>query len=119
MKESELATAKKRSGKLRVALWLALLIAGVLAIAWVVWGEGLRRTGEAGTAYAAHVACSCRYVTGRSLDDCAKDKLEGMELVRLSEDPMAKSVTASIPLVASDTATWRDGYACVLAEWER
>ncbi|MDG5748143.1 hypothetical protein P8Q88_08105 [Qipengyuania sp. XHP0207] len=114
-----MATAKNRSGRLRVWLWLALLIAAALAIAWVIWGEGLRKTGEAGTAYAAHVACSCRFIAGRSLEDCAKDKLEGMELVRLSEDPVAKSVTASIPLVVSDTATYREGYACVLAEWER
>ena len=41
-----------------------------------------------------------------------------MERVSRSENPQAKSVTASIPLVASETATWREGYACVLDEWE-
>ncbi|MDG5752112.1 hypothetical protein P8R33_13425 [Qipengyuania sp. XHP0211] len=113
-----MATVKNRSRKLRLWLWLAIIIAGLGAIAWAVWGDGLRRTGATGTAYAAHVACSCRFVAGRSLDDCAKDKLAGMELVSLSENPQAKSVTASIPLVASETATWREGYACVLDEWE-
>jgi hypothetical protein len=29
----------------------------------------------------------------------------------------AKSVTASIPLIASDTASYREGYGCVLDEW--
>ena len=63
------------------------------------------------------VGCSCRFVAGRDLDDCAKDKLAGMELISLSEDVQAKSVTASIPLIASDTASYREGYGCVLDEW--
>lgn len=118
MKESRLATAKSRSSKLRRRLWLLALLLILLATAWVVWGEGLRRTAGAGTAYGAHVTCSCRYIEGRSLDDCAKDKLEGMEFVRFTEDPEAKSITASVPFVASDTATWREGYGCVMQEWE-
>lgn len=69
-------------------------------------------------AYGARVTCSCRFVAGRSLDDCAKDKLEGMELVRFSEDDATKSVTASIPLIASDTASYKEGYGCVLQEWQ-
>ncbi|WP_279351108.1 hypothetical protein [Erythrobacter litoralis] len=98
--------------------WLLLVLAMAAVLAWLEWGEGLRRTGAAGSAYAARVACSCRFVAGRSLDDCAKDKLEGMELIRLSEDEDAKSVTASIPFVVSDTARLREGYGCVLKEWE-
>ena len=35
-----------------------------------------------------------------------------------SEDAEAKSVTASIPLIASDTATYREGYGCLLQEWQ-
>ncbi len=118
-KESRLATAKTRSRKTRFRLALVLLFAVLLGAAWFAWGTDLRKTGEAGTAYAARVGCSCRFVAGRSLDECAKDKLEGMELVSLSEDAQAKSVTASIPLIASDTATYREGYGCVLKEWER
>lgn len=118
MKESRLATANPRSSKLRRRVWLALLLIGALVVAWVVWGQGLRRTAAAGTAYGAHVTCSCRYIEGRSLDDCAKDKLEGMELVRFSEDQEVKSVTASVPLVASDTAEFREGYGCVMQPWE-
>ena len=41
-----------------------------------------------------------------------------MELISLSENAAAKSVTASIPFVASDTASFREGYGCVLQEWE-
>ncbi len=110
--------AKRSSRKSRRWLWLFVLAAALLGAAWIAWGEGLRRNGEVGTAYAARVACSCRFVAGRSLEDCANDKLEGMELVRLSEDPAAKSVTASIPLLASDTAAHREGYGCRLQEWQ-
>ena len=113
-----MATAKTRSRKTRLWLWLIVLVVALLAAAWFVWGEGLRKTGATGTAYAARVACSCRFVAGRSLDDCGKDKLEGMELISLKENPEAKSVTASIPFVAADTASYREGYGCVLQEWQ-
>ena len=113
-----MAIAKTRSGKSRLWLWLALIALAALGTAWAVYGEGLRRTGAAGAAYGAHVACSCRYIAGRSLGDCSKDKLEGMELVRFSEDSAAKSVTASIQLIASDTAFYREGYGCVLQPYE-
>ena len=77
-------------------------------------------TGYAGTAtaYSAHVACSCRYIGGRGLEDCGKDKLAGMELVTLVEDAEARSVTARFPLLSSDTATYRQGYGCVLEPFE-
>ena len=110
--------AKKRSLFSRWWFWLLVVAAALLAAAWLAWGEGLRKTGETGTAYAARVACSCRYVAGRSLEDCGKDKLEGMELVMLSENETNRSVTASIPFVASDTASYREGYGCVLKSWE-
>ena len=112
-----MATAKTRSRKTRLWLWLLLLVLALLGAAWFAWGEGLRQTGGVGSAYAARVGCSCRFVAGRDLDECAKDKLAGMELISLSEDVQAKSVTASIPLIASDTASYREGYGCVLDEW--
>ena len=110
--------AKKSSILSHKWIWLLALVALALGGAWLVYGEQLRATGETGTAYAARVACSCRYVAGRSLDDCAKDKLEGMELISLSDDDVTKSVTATLPFVASDTASLREGYGCVLRQWE-
>lgn len=67
-----------------------------------------------GAAYGARVACSCRYLGGRSLSDCRKDFEPGMELVMLSEDPAAKSVTARFPLLASETAHYHKGEGCRL-----
>ena len=70
-----------------------------------------------GAAYGARVACSCRFVGGRSLADCKKDFEPGMELVTLSENRAARSVTARFPLLASETATYREGWGCVLETW--
>lgn len=118
-----MATANTKSGTIgriathwrRVLLVLALLSAGA---AWH-FGPGLAEQAELGAAYGARVACSCRHAGGRDLEDCRKDFEPGMELVSLSEDAEAKSVTASVPLIASQTATWREGYGCVLEKWER
>ena len=76
----------------------------------------IRGNATAGTGYLAHVACSCRYIAGRTLEDCEKDKMAGMELIRLSDDPETKSVTASVPMLASDTASYREGYGCILED---
>ena len=98
--------------------WLLLLAIAVLAaVAWQ-YRAPAQGYAQTATAYSARVACSCRFVAGRSLDDCAKDKLEGMELVTLVDDVEAKSVTARFPLMADDTAFYREGYGCVLQRWE-
>ena len=99
---------------------MVLLLLGLIAAGLAIWSNRavIGGYGDVSTAYSARVACSCRFVAGRSLEDCEKDLLAGMELVSLSENADAKSVTASFPLVTSDTATYREGYGCVLEEWE-
>ena len=116
MEDSRLATAKARTGN-RV-LWTAGVLVALLAL-WAAFGSAALGYARAGSAYGARVACSCRYVAGRSLDDCSKDKVPGMELVTLSEDADEKSVTARMLLFASDTATYRKGWGCVLERWDR
>ena len=96
---------------------LLLILAVVIAGALWFFRAPIQGYAGAGTAYSARVACSCRFVAGRSIEDCAKDKLAGMELVSLSADEEAKSVTARFPLVKADTATYREGYGCVLQKW--
>lgn len=90
------------------------LIAVLLAVFW----KPLNGYAQAGTAYGARVACSCRFVGGRSLDDCRKDFEPGMELVSLSEDAKARSVTARFPLLATETAIYREGPGCQLEPWQ-
>ena len=95
---------------------LALALLGlVLALAWF-WKPLVGRA-AAGTSYGAKVTCSCRYIGGRSLQDCRKDFVSGMGLVILSEDAKAKSVTARVPLLSSQTATFREGEGCLLEKW--
>jgi hypothetical protein len=91
-----------------------VLVAALLALAALAWFWGpLSRQAEAGAAYGARVGCSCRYVGGRSLEDCRKDFLPGMGLVSLSEDEAEKSVTGRVFPVASETAIYREGAGCV------
>lgn len=113
-----MANAKSRR---RSRFWLVLLALAVAVLGGVwfsAFGERLRGDAAAGTAYGARVACSCRFVAGRSLEDCFRDKLAGMEMIRLSADEEAKSVTATVPMIASETASLREGYGCVLQSWK-
>ena len=111
-------TNTKSSTARRAVFWV--LLVGLLAAGLAIYANRAEISGYAdvGTSYAARVGCSCRFVADRSLEDCEKDMLSGMELVSLSDDEDAKSVTASFPLVTSHTATYREGYGCVLESYE-
>lgn len=109
------STARPRR---RWGLWVLAIIALAVGSTAFAFRSEINGYGTIASAYSARVGCSCRYVAGRPLDDCAKDKLAGMELVTLVEDDETKSVTARFPLVASATATYRKGYGCVLEPWE-
>lgn len=96
-------------------LLLGLVLVGLLiAFFW----QPLTQYAQTGASYGARVGCSCRFVGGRSLEDCRKDFEPGMELVTLSEDAAAKTVTARFPLLASQTATYREGPGCQLEPWQ-
>lgn len=121
-----MATAKKApkssfrpAGPRGSRRWLKVMLALVVVAAFAAWynRETVVSQAVTGTAYGARVACSCRFIGGRDLADCEKDFEPGMELVSLSEDEDARSVTASVPLLASQTATFKEGYGCVLEKW--
>ncbi len=98
----------------KLALVLALVV--VLALGWF-W-RSLHAKAVVATSYGAHVACSCRFIAGRKLEDCRKDFEPGMEPVALSEDAEAKSVTARYLIVSRQTATFKPGQGCVLEPWD-
>ena len=100
----------------RRALLLGLALIAALLVYF--WGP-LNGYAIAGTSYGARVACSCKFLGGRSLKDCRKDFEPGMELIVLSEDLEAKSVTATFPLLARQTATFHEGQGCRLAPWKQ
>ena len=109
--------AQTRKGA-RWGLWLIAILAAAAGIAAYAYREPIRGYGGIAAAYSARVGCSCRYVAGRDLKDCKRDKVAGMELVTMVEDEETRSVTARFPLVAKATATYREGYGCVLEPWE-
>ena len=97
-------------GCLPWALILAVLLGGFL-----IWKfPSFKAQAELGSAYAARVGCSCRYVQGRSLESCQSDFEPGMELVSLSEDPQTKRITGSVPLLASRSARFAGASGCLL-----
>lgn len=102
----------------RVVVIIVLLVVVLVAVLGYLYRAPIQGYAGVSTSYAARVACSCRFVAGRDLEDCGKDKLAGMEMVALSENPDAQSVTASIPFVDTATATNREGYGCVLENWD-
>jgi len=114
-----MATAKTR-GIRRRPLWLRIALVLVVALAVLGWlyREPLYGYAETGAAVGARNTCACRYIAGRSLKDCKKDFEPKMEAVFLSDDEDAKSVTGYVPLIASETATYRRGYGCVLEPWD-
>lgn len=93
---------------------------GLLALAGLIFAFRADIAGyaNAGAAYGARVTCSCRYFGGRSLDDCRKDFVPGMALIRLSEDAKAKAITARFLLISRQTARMQPGAGCMVDKWE-
>ena len=93
---------------------IALILAAALLAAFVYLLPSIRGYARVGSAYGAHVTCSCRYIGGRSLADCEKDFENGMQIVSVSDDPSRRRIYATVPLLANETAEFREGYGCVL-----
>lgn len=92
-----------------------IVVAGVGGRAWLQAGPWGKRA-ELASGYVAHVVCSCRYGGGRDMKSCATDFEPGMEIVKMSDDPAAKRVTAWVPLVAERSAHFEAGYGCTFDE---
>lgn len=83
------------------------------AVAFIIFAlPGYREQGRIGAAYAARVACSCRYVAGRTLSNCRKDFEPGMSPITMSEDRAAKRITARYPMLAKASARFEEGWGC-------
>jgi hypothetical protein len=95
----------------RIAAGLIFILAA-LAVAAFVYARSQKPLLQLGVGYGARVACGCRYIGNRSLADCKKDFEPGMELIQLSEDAATKTVTASVPLIASRSARYDPVLGC-------
>jgi hypothetical protein len=94
-------------------VWLSVAALVLLLVgAGGIYAARMRPQLELGVGYAARVACACRHIGNRPLEACRQDFEPGMEAIRLSEDIAAKSVTASVPLIASRTATFDPLLGC-------
>ena len=93
--------------------WAIILF--VLLAVLLIWKfPSLKAQAELGSAYAARVGCSCRYVQGRTLESCQSDFEPGMEMVSVSQDPETKTITGSVPLLASRSAHYAGASGCLL-----
>ena len=101
-------------GKGRIVLYVLALFLLILAAVFAYNYSFIKGQLGVGTAYGARVACSCHYVGGRNLTDCEKDFEPGMGMIGLSLDAGKRRVTASVPLLASATAEFREGWGCVM-----
>lgn len=115
-----MATAKPSTAfRPRRRMRNALLLVALLCLAALTWfWHPIMANATADAAYGARMGCSCRFAANRSLSSCRDDFEPGMALVSLGEDIEAKSVTARVPLLSSQTATFRQGEGCVLEKWE-
>jgi hypothetical protein len=96
----------------RVLLWSVLGLVLIVAGAGYWWVRAHRAQLELGVGYAARVGCGCRYIGGRSLKDCHKDFEPGMEPIRLAEDAKTRTITASVPLIASRSVRFDPVLGC-------
>lgn len=95
----------------RLGFGLILIVMAALVAGWL-YVEQRRAQLELGVGYAARVACACRYIGNRPIGQCYKDFEPGMEVIRLADDPAAKSVTASVPLIANRRARFDPLLGC-------
>ena len=87
------------------------LLFGVGVGAWT-YARAIGPQIELGVGYGARVACACRYIGHRDLKSCYKDFEPGMEAIHLADDPATRTVTASVPLVASRAVRFDPELGC-------
>lgn len=117
---------KNERGRGQPSRWRRNLVLLVLIVAgaWLGWAwQGLREKALVGASYGARIGCVCRVVSQRSLASCQGDidvaGLTGVAgMVTLSEDIDQGTISASVPLLARQTASYRDGRGCLLEPWQ-
>ena len=110
----------RQPSRWRRNLVLLGLMLGVAALAWN-W-KRLHEQALVSAAYSARTGCVCRFVSQRSLKSCGGDvRMAGLgrmaRFVWLSEDAANHAVKASVPLFASQSATFDNKAGCQLEPW--
>jgi hypothetical protein len=96
----------KLPSRMRALLWvvLGLVLIGMVAASLLIRANKPRA--EVGAGYMARVVCSCRYVGNRDLKSCLDDSETGMEIVTVTDDPLTRTITAKVPLLANRSARY-------------
>jgi len=100
--------------RIRAAKWAAVALLAAIAVfaAWK-WNDW-RAGAAAGSAYAARITCSCRFVEGRSAESCAGDIADNSRLVFVTEKPEEKEIVGRVPLLGRASARFKPGYGCLM-----
>ncbi|MEP7268080.1 MAG: serine hydrolase [Saprospiraceae bacterium] len=93
--------------KIKYLISLALLIALIYGLNYGITYAHI------GAAYNAKMACSCVFVSGRSLESVEKEDLYAIPFARQTVDQEHKTVTSSIYGI-SKTAIFRPGLGCTI-----
>ncbi len=88
----------------RALVWVLITVLAIGVIGFSVFRAKNAARADVAAGYMARTVCACRYVGGRDMASCLTDAEPGMEIVKVSEDPVAKTITASVPLLAKRTA---------------
>ena len=104
--------------KARTFLIAAAVIISVAAGGAYAYARSQKPLLDLGVGYAARVACGCHYIGNRPIGDCRKDFEPGMKLIMLANDPATKTVTASVPLIASRSARFDAVLGCQVEVFE-
>jgi hypothetical protein len=93
---------------------LALGALAVVLLGLVIAIERQRPVAVVAVGYMARVACACHFIAGRPLQSCHADGERGTELVQLTADERERRVIATVPVLATASATHTPGLGCVL-----
>ncbi|MBB6123860.1 hypothetical protein [Sphingobium subterraneum] len=102
----------KRQTLIKGAGVILVILAAFVAWNWGAW----RAKAQAGSAYAARITCSCRYVEGRTMDSCQGDVALDAGAVSLTEIPEHQTIVGRVPLLGRASAQYKAGYGCLMVK---
>jgi len=102
----------------KILNWLGRIVLLLLLVAmfWYVYNAVPIITG-----YSAKVACSCLFISGRTLADVKNTELNGLpfSLANVTINARDSSITANVWGMASTTAVYRSGLGCTLTHYTK
>jgi hypothetical protein len=99
----------------RWSAWLLATLGAISAIYVAINWQRWQQRAEVAAGFGARTVCSCRYIEGRALNSCKNDLagLEGMKLVRVSENATSKTISSAVPIFAKRHARFVSNYGCM------